>query len=71
MTKEKEISYEEALEEIKSIVEKIERGDSKVDELSAMVEKALQLINACKQKLKNTEGNIQKLFENDQKNDEL
>ncbi|MBL6448944.1 exodeoxyribonuclease VII small subunit [Fulvivirga sp. 29W222] len=54
----KETSYKDSLEEIEKIILQIESGETDVDELSALVKKAATLIKSCKQKLKNTEDDL-------------
>lgn len=49
------LSYAEALEELKSIVEKIESAEVNVDEMASMVQRATDLILYCKEKLTHTE----------------
>jgi exodeoxyribonuclease VII small subunit len=57
-----EISYKDALEELNSILEKIESGDTDIDDLTKIVKRALFLVNFCKSKLKNTEDELQGIF---------
>ena len=57
MTK-KEKSYEAAYEELQDIVNRIEEGDIGVDELSAKVKRAAELIAFCKNKLKSVEEDV-------------
>jgi exodeoxyribonuclease VII small subunit len=57
-----EISYKVALEELNSILEKIESGDIDMDDLTKIVKRALFLVNFCKSKLKNTEDELQGIF---------
>ncbi len=63
----KKFNYKKALEEIETIVQKIENEEPDVDELSTMVKRAAELIKLCKTKLKTTgeelEGIIQDLEE--------
>lgn len=56
----KKPTYQEALEEIESIVNDIENGAISIDELSEKVKRALELLAQCKKTLKNTEGDINK-----------
>lgn len=58
-----QLSYKEALEKINSIVERIENDDPDIDELSNMVKEATSLISQCKEKLENTEADIQSSLE--------
>ena len=62
MTK-KSISYSDAVEEINGILSKIENGDPDVDELTGMVNRALDLIKQCQQKLRATEKKINSSFD--------
>lgn len=50
--------YKDSLEEIETIIQKIESGETDIDELSALVKRAATLIKDCKQKLKNTEDDL-------------
>ena len=58
MTKKKKLSYQESIKQIENIINDIENGDPDVDSLTNMVEEALELINKCKVKLKNTEDKL-------------
>ena len=46
--------YKDALTEIEKIVQQIEQGEPDIDELTAMVKRAAELIKLCKAKLRNT-----------------
>ena len=59
----KEISYNEALQELKKIVIRIEEDEPDVDELSAMVKKATHLVKYCRNKLKETQEGLTKDLE--------
>ena len=63
MTK-KQLSYQKALEELESIVKRIEEQDPDVDELNTLVKKAVELVNYCKSKLKLTDEQLKKNLEN-------
>ena len=52
------MTYKDSIEELESIVQKIESGDVDVDELSSLVKKAAELIKSCKTKLRNTESEL-------------
>ncbi len=60
----KKFNYKNALEEIERIVEKIENEEIDVDELSALVKKATELIKQCKAKLRDTENELGDIIEN-------
>ena len=54
----KDLSYQKALDELESIVKKIEQNEPDVDELNDMVIRAVELVKYCKTKLKTTEDQI-------------
>jgi len=57
-----EINYTEAFEELQKIVSEIEKGEISIDELSANVKRAAQLIKICKSKLSSTEEDVNKIL---------
>lgn len=59
---EKKISFNQAVQELETILEKIESGILDVDELSGKVKRAAELIKLCKGKLKKTEEEIENIF---------
>jgi len=59
--KEKELSYKEAISQIKEILQSIEEGEPDVDELSNKLKRANELITFCKDKLHKAEKDIQKV----------
>jgi exodeoxyribonuclease VII small subunit len=61
---EKAISYKEAIAEIEKILAQIENNELDVDELSEKVKRVSFLINTCKEKLKNTEQEIENILKN-------
>ncbi len=56
------ITYTKAFEELQAIVAEIEQGEISVDELSAKVKRASELIKVCKEKLTNTEEDVNKIL---------
>jgi exodeoxyribonuclease VII small subunit len=62
MSKDKEIKYTEAFEELQQIVEEIESGEISVDELSEKVKRASVLIAVCKEKLFKTEDDVNQIL---------
>ncbi|MTI20703.1 exodeoxyribonuclease VII small subunit [Fulvivirga sp. RKSG066] len=56
-------SYREAMEEIESIIAKIENEEPDVDELSKLVKRAAKLIKVCKSKIKDTETDLSSTLE--------
>ncbi|OGS27630.1 MAG: exodeoxyribonuclease VII small subunit [Elusimicrobia bacterium RIFOXYB2_FULL_48_7] len=59
---EKSISYSKAIEELQSILEQLESEDVEIDTLSAKVKRSAELIKFCREKLKSTEIEIQKIM---------
>lgn len=57
-----EIKYTEAFEELQQIVSEIEQGEISVDELSDKVKRATLLIKICKNKLTQTEENVEEIL---------
>jgi len=56
-------TYQQAVEELESIVNEIENEEISVDELSVKVKRAAQLIRLCKTKLTKTEEEVSKVLE--------
>lgn len=65
-----ELKYQDALDELESIVNEVESDSLDIDRLSARIERALELIHYCRGKLRDTENTIQKAFENTLPDDE-
>jgi exodeoxyribonuclease VII small subunit len=59
----KKMSYKEAFKELETILAKIESDDLNVDDLTANVKRAAELIKFCKSKLFETESEIEKIIE--------
>ena len=57
MAKEK-ISYDDAVKEIETTLEKIEGGDLGVDELAEKVRRVTELLKICRDRLHKTEEQI-------------
>jgi len=58
----KQLNYNEALEEIETIINKIENQELNIDELSVNVKRVAELLSFCKLKLKHTEEEVQKII---------
>ncbi|RYY27010.1 MAG: exodeoxyribonuclease VII small subunit [Chitinophagaceae bacterium] len=54
--------YTSAFEELQAIVSEIEEGEISIDLLSEKVKRAALLINICKQKLADTEGDVNQIL---------
>ncbi len=61
-----EPTFEEAQKELESIVERLERGDAGVDELTKLWERGEELYRICAAKLDSVRGKIEELARADQ-----
>lgn len=59
----KDIKYEEAVRQLEKIVDKMESGEFDIDSMAAQLKNAQELVKLCKDKLKRTDADIQKLLE--------
>lgn len=59
------MKYEEALRQLDEIVQKMERNEYSIDELTTQLKKARELIQQCKDKLTKTDEDIKKILEGD------
>jgi exodeoxyribonuclease VII small subunit len=57
----KQISYNEALEELEEILEDIQDQKVDVDNLAAKVKQARELINICEQRIKKAEMEVERI----------
>lgn len=65
MEKEKELSFEEALEKLEVIVKDLESGNTKLDDAINKYNEAMSLSKICSDKLKNAEESINKIVDQD------
>lgn len=68
--KNKEITYQDAVSELEQIVQAIEEDGLDIDQLSDEVKRALELIQHCRTRLRSTEQDIQKAFEEGEEEDD-
>ncbi|MGP8321861.1 MAG: exodeoxyribonuclease VII small subunit [Methanosarcinaceae archaeon] len=66
--KEKDVTFEQSLEELETLVEKLEHGQLTLDESLGTFEHGMELTRVCTQKLSRAERKIEQLIE---KNGEL
>ncbi len=59
---EKQISYDEAYEELQSILEDIKERNVDVDKLAAKVKRARELITICEGRIKKAEMEIEEII---------
>ena len=64
----KEFSYKEAIGEIEEILQQIENDEPDVDQLSEKVKRLSFLVSWCREKLHNTEVEIEKILKEIEKN---
>lgn len=62
MTIKKGLSYKEAINEIEEILLQIENDEPDVDQLSEKVKRLSSLVSWCREKLHNTEEEIEKIL---------
>lgn len=60
----KDKTYSESMQELQTILEKIESGDLDVDILADELKKASTLLKFCKDKLYKTDTEIKKILDN-------
>ena len=63
--KEKNLSFEESLTELETIVKKLENGDVPLEEAIDEFKKAMNLAKKCDEKLKKAENSINKILNDD------
>jgi exodeoxyribonuclease VII small subunit len=56
-------SYEAAYEELEGIMEALQEDEISVDDLATKVQRAAGLLNFCSERLRKTEGAVQKIVE--------
>lgn len=58
----KETKYEMTISQLEEIVERLENNQLGIDEMTAQLKKAQQLIKLCKDRLTKTDEEIQKIL---------
>ena len=58
-----ELKYEQAYQELQTIVRKMENDELDIDQMAEQIKHAQQLIKLCKDKLTKTEEDIKKILE--------
>lgn len=59
------MNYEEAVQQLESIVQRMENDELDIDELTTELKKARQLIKMCKAKLTKVDEDIKKILSQD------
>lgn len=62
MAKKVDISYSEAMTEIEKILSSLQSSDCDVETLAKRVERASELIDLCRKRLRKAEADVDKLF---------
>ena len=63
MSKNKKMTYAEAMEELQRLSQQLQEEEIGIDDLSAKVARAKELINFCRRKLRSTEEELGGIFE--------
>ena len=59
------INYEQAIEELETIVSKMESGELNLDAITEKLKRAQKLIKLCKDRLTTTDEEIKKILSSD------
>ena len=59
----KKMSYQEAVEEVNAILDRLNNEELDIDKLSKEVKRATELINLCKGKLRKAQEEVEKVFD--------
>ena len=62
-----ELKYEQAYQELQTIVRRMENDELDIDQMSEQLKRAQQLIKLCKDKLTKTDEEIKKILAEDKK----
>lgn len=71
MTKKEELTFEESLTKLETIVKDLEEGKVALDDAINKFKEAMDLSKTCNEKLKNAEGNINKILKENGKLEEF
>lgn len=63
MTEEADVAYSEAIDELETILEEIEDEEVDLDDLAVKVERASKLVHICRDKIDDTEMQVQSIIE--------
>ena len=59
----KDYTYTQAMQRLETILAQLEEGTATVDTLSELAKEAADIVKFCREKLRNTEDEVQKAFE--------
>jgi exodeoxyribonuclease VII small subunit len=63
----KEPGYRESIDEIETILAKIESGETDIDDLAVEIKRAALLLQKCKEKLFTTEQEVEQIMKSKEK----
>ena len=61
---EKDLTYEQTMKRLETIVTKVEQGEMDIDSLASNLKEAKKLVEFCKEKLTKVEDDVKKILEN-------
>lgn len=61
-----ELTYEQAVKRLESLVASLERGNMELDRLSNSIQEAQELLTFCKDKLTKVETDVKKILDHEQ-----
>ena len=64
--KKDELTYEAAMEQLETIIAGFEQGSLEIDQLSAKLKEAQELLKFCKTRLLKVEKDVKKILDNEQ-----
>ncbi len=62
MSEKKQVTFEEAMKELETIVEKLEEGDVPLEEAISFYKEGMKLSKLCHDKLSHVEGEMEKIL---------
>jgi len=62
----KESNYRKSIDEIETILTKIENGETEIDDLPTEIKRAATLLQDCKEKLFRTEQEVEKIMKSEE-----
>ena len=65
MAKEKEVKFEEKMQELENIINELENGEVDLDSSIEKYTKAMKLVSECDEKLKNIEDQVNQIVKED------
>ncbi|MTI70195.1 MAG: exodeoxyribonuclease VII small subunit [Firmicutes bacterium] len=67
----KDIPFEKAIEDLESVVKKLEEGNLSLDDSLKYFKKGIELYKHCNNTLENAEGKVKLILENENKVEEV